>query len=58
MNIYIFLKWNYFILGWVEVVWINGILNFYCMGVDGKFDLCVVEIGFLIDFLGEFLFLV
>lgn len=53
MNIYILLKWNYSILGWVEVAWTNGTSNSYRMGADGKFDLRVVETGPSTDSSGE-----
>lgn len=53
MNIYILLKWNYSIVGWVEVAWTNGTSNSYRMGADGKFDLRVVETGPSTDSSGE-----
>ena len=53
MNIYILLKWNHSILGWVEVAWTNGTSNSYRMGADGKFDLRVVETGLSTEASGE-----
>lgn len=47
------MKWNYSILGWVEVAWTNGTSNSYRMGADGKFDLRVVETGPSTDSSGE-----